>query len=62
MQLPRAPHNDVAFELRALTHDGLQERADAAGQPVAEANGLLLQNPVDHGSLAEAAARNAVHV
>lgn len=32
LQLPRRQRNDVAFELRALLHEGLQDRADAAGR------------------------------
>ena len=33
VQLPRRQRNDVAFELRALLHEELQGRADAAGRP-----------------------------
>jgi hypothetical protein len=32
MQLPRKQRNDVAFELRALISEGLQDNADAAGR------------------------------
>ena len=34
MQLPRRQRNDVAFELRALINEGLQDRAEAAGRGV----------------------------
>jgi len=34
VQLPRRLRNDVAFELRALIGEGLQDRAEAAGRPV----------------------------
>ena len=33
VQLPRKQRNDVAFELRALLHEELQAKADAAGCP-----------------------------
>lgn len=33
-QLPRKQRNDVAFELRALINEGLQDRAEAAGRAV----------------------------
>jgi len=32
VQLPRKQRNDVAFELRALLNEGLQDRAEAAGR------------------------------
>jgi hypothetical protein len=32
LQLPRKQRNDVAFELRALLNEGLQDRAEAAGR------------------------------
>src|SRR5207344_1899034 len=32
VQLPRKQRNDVAFELRALINEGLQDRAEAAGR------------------------------
>lgn len=34
VQLPRKQRNDVAFELRALINEGLQDKADAAGRDV----------------------------
>jgi hypothetical protein len=34
VQLPRRQRNDVAFELRALLHEGLQAKAEAAGRGV----------------------------
>ncbi len=34
VQLPRKQRNDVAFELRALINEGLQDKADAAGRAV----------------------------
>lgn len=34
LQLPRKQRNDVAFELRALIDEGLQDKADAAGRGV----------------------------
>ncbi|KAF1714680.1 hypothetical protein CSC74_15635 [Pseudoxanthomonas yeongjuensis] len=34
VQLPRKQRNDVAFELRALIDEGLQDKADAAGRGV----------------------------
>jgi hypothetical protein len=34
VQLPRKQRNDVAFELRALINEGLQDRADANGRVV----------------------------
>ncbi len=34
VQLPRRQRNDVAFELRALIEEGLQDRADASGRQV----------------------------
>jgi hypothetical protein len=36
-RLPRRQRNDVAFELRALLHEELQDKADAAGHPADEA-------------------------
>jgi hypothetical protein len=32
VQLPRKQRNDVAFELRALLQEQMQDRADAVGQ------------------------------
>ncbi|MBI5268516.1 MAG: hypothetical protein HY856_02440 [Burkholderiales bacterium] len=55
VQLPRAQRNDVAFELRALIHDGLQDRAGAAGQPVDAAMALDFLRTL--GRPAEVAAR-----
>jgi hypothetical protein len=37
LRLPRAQRNDVAYELRALLHEELQAKAEAAGQPLDEA-------------------------
>jgi hypothetical protein len=34
VQLPRRQRNDVAFELRALLNEGLQDRAEASGRAV----------------------------
>ena len=34
VQLPRKQRNDVAFELRALLNEGLQDKAEAAGRHV----------------------------
>lgn len=34
VQLPRKQRNDVAFELRALLNEGLQDKAEAAGRSV----------------------------
>src|SRR5688572_4251548 len=34
VQLPRRQRNDVAFELRALIDEGLQDQAEAAGRDV----------------------------
>jgi hypothetical protein len=34
VQLPRKQRNDVAFELRALINEGLQDKAEAAGRAV----------------------------
>ncbi len=32
LQLPRKQRNDVAFELRALLDEGLQDKAETAGR------------------------------
>lgn len=53
--LPRAQRNDVAFELRALLGEQLQDRADAAGRPADAAMAIeLLQS---FGQPAEVATR-----
>lgn len=40
VRLPRAQRNDVAYELRALLHEELQAKADAAGRPLDDATTL----------------------
>jgi hypothetical protein len=55
MQLPRKQRNDVAFELRALLEEGLQDRADEAGRPVDDA--MALEFVRAFGRPAEVAAR-----
>lgn len=55
VRLPRAQRNDVAFELRALLHEELQARADAAGQPVDDSIALAFLR--DFGRPADVAAR-----
>ena len=55
VQLPRRQRNDVAFELRALIDEGLQDRAEAAGRAVDAA--MALEFLRAFGRPAEVAAR-----
>jgi hypothetical protein len=55
VRLPRAQRNDVAFELRALLHEELQAKADAAGRPLDEAMTLAFLG--SFGRPADVAAR-----
>jgi hypothetical protein len=55
LQLPRRQRNDVAFELRALIREGLQDRADATGRAVDAAMATEFLNAF--GPPAEVAAR-----
>lgn len=55
MQLPRKQRNDVAFELRALIGEGLQDKADEAGRPVDAA--MALEFARAFGRPAEVASR-----
>ena len=55
MQLPRKQRNDVAFELRALLHEELQARSDAAGRAADAAMATEFANAF--GRPAEVAAR-----
>jgi hypothetical protein len=55
MKLPRKQRNDVAFELRALVEEGMQDKADAAGRPVDAA--LALEVVRAMGRPADVAAR-----
>lgn len=55
LQLPRKQRNDVAFELRALIGEGLQDKADAAGRAVDAA--MAIEFLRDFGRPAEVAAR-----
>jgi hypothetical protein len=55
VQLPRKQRNDVAFELRALINEGLQDKAEASGRAVDEAMATEFLN--SFGRPAEVAAR-----
>ena len=53
-KLPRAKRNDVAFELRALLHEALQDKADAAGRPADEAMAIQVLQSFGHPSVVAA--------
>jgi hypothetical protein len=55
LQLPRRQRNDVAYELRALIGEGLQDKADAAGRAVDAA--MAIEFLVAFGRPADVAAR-----
>ncbi len=55
VQLPRKQRNDVAFELRALINEGLQDKADASGRAADAAMAVEFLN--GFGRPAEVAAR-----
>jgi hypothetical protein len=55
LQLPRKQRNDVAFEMRALIHEGLQDRAEATRRVVDAAMATEFLN--EFGRPAEVAAR-----
>ena len=55
LKLPRAQRDDVAFELRALLHEELQAKADAAGRPADTAMTMALLQAFGHPN--EVAAR-----
>jgi hypothetical protein len=55
VRLPRRQRNDVAFELRALLHEELQAKADAAGRPLDDAMTLTFLR--SFGRPADVAAR-----
>ena len=55
VQLPRRQRNDVAFELRALIDEGLQDKAEAAGRDVDAA--MAIEFLRAFGRPAEVAAR-----
>lgn len=48
LKLPRRQRADVAFELRALLHEELQARADAAGRPADAAMAMALLQTFGH--------------
>lgn len=48
LRLPRAQRNDVAFELRALIDEGLQDQADATGRAVDAALATEFLNTFGH--------------
>lgn len=62
LQLPRAQRNDVAFELRALIREGLQDRAESAGQPVDAAMAVEFLRTLGRPSEVAARYRPAVTV
>ncbi|MGH8049267.1 MAG: hypothetical protein ACREPB_01255 [Arenimonas sp.] len=62
LQLPRKQRNDVAFELRALINEGLQDKAEDAGRAIDAAMATEFLNAFGHPETVAARYRPALNI
>lgn len=62
LQLPRKQRNDVAFELRALINEGLQDKAEEGGRAIDAAMATEFLNAFGHPEVVAARYRPALNI